>query len=109
MDQGNGAGLSNRVMGDTGGEENVTLSSNQIPAHGHPAACKTGAGDQYGPSGNIWAADAGGNLEYSTSHAATMNAAIISAAGGGQPHSNLQPYLAVNFCIALAGIFPSRS
>jgi microcystin-dependent protein len=109
MGQGSGAGLTARINGESAGLGNVTLANTQIPVHTHPAACSTGLGDQYVPSGNIWATDAGGNNEYATSHAAVMNATATGLAGGGQPHSNLQPYLVMNFCIALTGIFPSRS
>jgi len=108
---GQGLGLSVRDLGETGGAENVTLLASLIPAHTHAANCNSGMGDQYGPPGNFWATDAGGNNEYNA--AATPNMPMAAGAlgpiGGNRPHNNLQPYLVLNFCIALQGIFPPRS
>jgi microcystin-dependent protein len=111
MQQGQGAGLSDRVLGETSGTETVTLLASEIPAHTHAANCNSGMGDQYGPSGNFWATDAGGNFEYNAAATPniTMAAGALGPTGGNRPHNNLQPYLVLNFCIALLGIFPSRS
>jgi len=109
MHWGNGAGLSVRDIGETEGEATITLTSSQIPAHTHPVECNTGDGDDYGPPGRVWAPDAAANNEYATSTDSHMAPAAISTQGGGLPHNNLQPYLVMNFCIALEGLFPSRS
>lgn len=109
MNQGNGAGLSPRVIGETAGENTVTLLLTQLPTHSHSANCFSGVGDQYGPQNCIWATDAGGNNEYDSDGTSNMAPGALQNVGGGQPHNNLQPYLTVNFCIALTGIFPSRS
>ena len=107
---GNGPGLTVRDLGETGGEESVTLLSNQIPGHTHPARCTSGTGTDYGPAGDVWAADAGGNNEYGSGPiAGQMSASTVLPFGNGQPHNNLQPYLVLNYCIALQGIFPPRS
>lgn len=108
---GQGAGLSLRDLGETGGTETVTLLAAEIPAHTHAANCNSGMGDQYGPPGNFWATDAGGNDEYNAAATPniTMAAGALGPTGGNTPHSNLQPYLVLNFCIALQGIFPARS
>lgn len=106
---GQGAGLSPRVLGESGGTETVTLLASEIPAHTHPANCNSGTGDQFGPPGNVWATDAGGNNEYNASGTFDMAGGILEPVGGNQPHPNLQPYLVLNFCIALQGIFPSRA
>lgn len=101
---GQGPGLSNRVLGQTGGIENVTLLTTQIPAHTHTVSANTAAPTLGTPAGNLWAQ---GN--YSASGGSAMAAGDVGNAGGNQPHPNLSPYLVVNFCIALSGIFPSRN
>lgn len=106
---GQGSGLSPRFLGETGGEETVTLLISELPAHTHTPSCNSGTGDQYGPPGNVWATDAGGNNEYNSSGSSAMAPGAVGPAGGNQPHNNLQPYLVLNFCIALLGIFPSRA
>lgn len=109
MGSGDGPGLTPRVIGEEGGEENVTLLSTEIPAHTHAAVCNSGDGDQYDPAGHFWAQDVAGNAEYSTAGSSPMNAAALVPSGSSTPHTNLQPYLVANYCIALQGIFPSRS
>lgn len=105
-----GPGLTQRVIGQVGGEEAVTLLSGQIPGHTHPANCSSAVGTSYDPAGNVWSVDAGGNNEYGSGPiAGQMSSSATGVTGGGAPHSNVQPYLAVNFCIALTGIYPSRS
>lgn len=93
---GNGPGLTPRNLGESGGQESVTLTPNEIPAHVHGIqAAPEPHGD---PSGNILAA-------------ATQEKAGVShtgPAGGNQPHNNMQPYVAVNYIIATEGIYPSR-
>jgi microcystin-dependent protein len=108
--QGTGAGLSTYVMGQSSGVENVTLLSTQIPIHNHAVQCNTGGGNQASPANGYPAVESTGtSLEYSSAANNTMSPTMIENAGGGQPHTNIQPYLCVNFCIALVGIFPSRS
>jgi microcystin-dependent protein len=109
MHPGQGPGLSLRNLGESAGEDTVTLLATELPTHAHSANCNAGLGDQYGPPGNYWATDAGGNNEYDTSPTTTMAAGAVQIAGGGQPHNNLQPYLTLNFCIAMQGIYPARS
>jgi microcystin-dependent protein len=109
MHTGQGPGLSLRRLGDTGGEDTIALSASELPVHTHPTSSNSGMGDQYSPAGNFWATDAGGNFEYGASANTTMAAQAVQSAGGGEPHNNLQPYLALNFCIAMQGVFPARS
>jgi microcystin-dependent protein len=106
-----GADLRTYVPGSVGGSETVALQATQIPSHTHPVNCSTNAGNAYGPPGNVWAPDAGGNQEYAAAASGSdqMNVNSISSAGGGQPHNNLQPFAVLNYCIALTGIFPPRS
>ena len=106
--EGQGSGLTNRQLGAGGGVENPVLTVAQMPSHGHTlqgtssAATSTSpeamvpattAVDSYGPAGDPEA----------------MASGAIQNAGGGQGHLNMQPYLALNFCIALQGVFPSRN
>src|ERR1700677_2901613 len=97
----------NFPLGATGGEENHTLLVTELPAHAHGVEASSSAGNQLTAPGNFPAA-----LEtdaYSTARPTTVLGAGMSAVGGSQPHQNMQPLLVLNFCIALAGIFPSRS
>jgi len=109
---GQGPGLSLYDLGQTGGETTVTLLQSEMPSHSHSVTVNaySGAGTKVGPQGNVWAAGGGGRSEkmYTTSSNATMGG-VVTITGGNLPHNNLMPYLALNFCIALQGIFPPRS
>lgn len=102
--QGNGF-----VIGQSGGTISATLTTAQLPTHTHAAICSTNAGTVASPSGALWASDDNGNLPYSSGGGATMAPTAVTNTGEGLPHENRAPYLVVNFCIALSGIFPSRS
>jgi microcystin-dependent protein len=106
-----GTGLSNYVLGQIAGVENVTLLYNNMPAHTHLVNAVTSGGNQASPSGNYPAVESTGtSLNYSNAAPnATLNAAAVGTAGGSVPFSVVQPYLTVNFIIALQGIFPSRN
>ncbi len=109
---GTGPGLSSYVLGQAAGNESVTLNQQQMPQHNHLVNAIASGGNQAGPSGNLPAIESTGtSLDYSNSPPAgtTMNAQMIGIAGSSQPHTNIQPYLTVNFIIALTGIFPSRN
>jgi len=113
---GSGAGLSTYVIGENGGTENVTLLSNQMPIHNHLVNVNNQNGPNSDPTNGILAVgNTGGRTpaatyDYTTSAATgTLAPSAVSQAGGNVPHPNLQPFLTVNFIIALAGIFPSRS
>lgn len=110
VDFGSGTGLTPRNMGDAGGEQTVTLLASQMPAHTHTAQAGA-SGGQGSPLGNAWASGIRGRPPaYGPSGAnVAMSPSAISPAGGSQPHNNLMPYLCLNFCIALQGIFPPRS
>jgi microcystin-dependent protein len=113
--RGSGPGLTPRFLGSSFGTGNVTLQTNQMPAHGHavvaysqPDAARRGhapvAGGALSLLGTTTAARPFSNAAADTTLAPDM----LGPAGGGMPHENRQPYLAMNFCIALQGIFPSR-
>ena len=109
IDAGQGTGLSNYNLGDTGGADSVTLTLNQLAAHTHGALAFGRAGDNKSPSGADWAKPATDTPYGTSSPPGAMSAAATSAVGGGQPHENRQPYLVLNYIIALQGVFPSRS
>jgi microcystin-dependent protein len=106
--QGQGPGLSNRIIGESSGVESVTLTTNQFPAHSHAPQANSSASTAASPTGAVWAAWSGAQY---TDQAPTggRNAAAAGAAGGGQPHDNMSPFTAVNYIIALEGVFPSRN
>jgi microcystin-dependent protein len=109
---GQGPGLSLYDPGQTGGSATVTLLQSELPAHTHQARAASTSGNQGGPAGNVWAGAPGRTPppRFQTGAPNTaMSPSTIAAAGGSQPHNNRQPYLGVNFCIALQGVFPPRS
>ena len=109
--QGQGAGLTSYSVGEQNGVESVTLNSTEMPVHSHLVACNTGGGNQASPSGNLPAEESTGtSMDYTNAASnAFMSTGMVENAGSGLPHTNIQPVLCVNFIIALAGIFPSRS
>jgi len=97
------------VAGQSGGSAEVTLLTSQLPSHTHAVGCDANPGTLASPNGALWASDGAGNLPYSTGGGAVMAATAIGNSGDGHPHENEAPYLVLNFCIALTGIFPSRN
>lgn len=114
MHPGQGPGLSLHDLGETGGSETVTLLESEIPGHSHNAMCAGASveGDKNSPAGNVAAklpgaappayAPAGSGL-------VAMSYSALAPAGGDQPHNNMSPYLTLNFCIALQGVYPPRT
>ena len=103
--QGNGF-----ILAETGGVEEVTLTIQQIPSHTHPMIASTADGTQNNPENNVLATTPVGiTMLFEDPPSANMNASAISIVGGSQPHTNLQPYLAINFIISLFGIFPTQT
>lgn len=118
MHQGQGPGLSPRVIGESSGEENHTLIPNEMPQHQHlvSPACSAEDGDRAAaknsfPASPFFAAGGASVNAYAASASpnTAMGATNSAPAGGSQPHNNIQPMQVVNFCIALQGIFPSRN
>ncbi len=102
------------TLGQTGGQTAHTLTQSEMPAHQHllstnlAAASATTNADLGDPTGNYWANS--GKATWSTSPPnAAMHPSAVTNVGGSQPHNNMQPYLALNFIIALQGIFPSQT
>ena len=105
---GQGPGLSSYDLGQVGGTENTTLTINNMPGHNHTVAANGGDADSGKPSGRVLANSSATNFA-SAPDGTLMNPAMINNTGGSQPFSILGPYLTLNFCIALEGIFPSRN
>jgi microcystin-dependent protein len=94
------------ALGQVGGESTHTLSVAEIPAHTHTVSAGSGAPDRGSPAANFCAANPGA---YAAGSNAALAAAAVASAGGSQPHENEPPYLVINMCIALVGIFPSQT
>lgn len=95
-------------LGQKSGEETHTLSAAEMPQHDHALKASNDAGNQNSPGGNFFA-NAGTNIYGDPTNLTDLNSGTVSNTGGGQSHDNMQPYLALNFCIALQGLFPSRN
>jgi microcystin-dependent protein len=109
MHQGQGAGLPNNyILAESGGVETVTLTTQQIPIHTHPAMCHAGAGGATSavPTNAVWN-DSDVTQYTSLAPSGNMNAAALVGQGGSQPHENESPFLCINYIISLFGIFPS--
>lgn len=120
-----GPGLSNYQLGQRGGQEQVALTQNEMPSHSHGASTTVNVtangqganGNQDGPAGNVWANKPRGAQYSNVAPNVTMAAGALSAtaattvapAGGSQAHENRPPYVAINYIIALQGVFPSRN
>jgi microcystin-dependent protein len=99
-----GAGF---TLGQLGGEQNHTLISSEMPQHTHSAAASSAPANAGGAQGNFWAN--GNQPAYASSANVTLSPATVNNIGGSQPHNNMAPYLVLNFCIALVGIYPSQN
>ncbi|MDB6124193.1 MAG: phenylacrylic acid decarboxylase [Pedosphaera sp.] len=117
ISEGQRPGLSIYDLGQTGGEEAVTLNSTQIPPHTHSVNCNgtQGAQFQHGtkadPAGSFPATQSAGSGIYQTTATggAIMNPQMVGIGGGGLGHENHQPYLVLNYIICLQGVFPPRT
>jgi microcystin-dependent protein len=112
---GTAAGLAPITLGQVGGEATVTLTTAQLPVHSHALNAQGTAANSQDPSAGFLAVqrddayqhNAGGTINGAT--ATTLAPAALASSGGSQPHANQSPYLVLNACIALAGIFPSQN
>ncbi|HEX2684207.1 MAG TPA: tail fiber protein [Ferruginibacter sp.] len=102
-----GQGISNYIIGESGGVETVTLTTQQIPVHTHtPGGSNSGTAET--PANNFW-----GNTSTAKPYGVTppnqvMNPATIGIAGSSQPHNNMIPFLCINYIISLFGIYPTQ-
>lgn len=107
---GQGSGLSLHDLGETGGSETVTLLPSEMPAHSHSWSCSNTDSISQGPTGNKFAGGVGGIAMYAVpGPVQPMAFQTLTPAGGSLPHNNMMPYLTLNFCIALQGVFPPRT
>jgi len=114
MQQGQGPGLSQRFLGEVGGEQNVTLLVTEIPSHNHSASAGPNTTQLPTPVNNVWTSGlkTGPSLYTPTGtggNDVAMNPLATSVTGSSLPHNNMMPFLTLNFCIALQGIFPPRT
>jgi microcystin-dependent protein len=111
MHPGQGPGLSLHDLGETGGSDTVTLLQSEMPAHSHNLGASVRDGTVRSPGGQLVAKGVGVNM-YAPAASAPLvqfSTNVVTPAGGDQPHNNLMPYLTLNFCIAMQGVFPPRT
>jgi microcystin-dependent protein len=112
MQPGQGQGLSLRDLGEMSGVESITLLVSEIPLHTHALQANDFQADQTVPSPvRSLGESQGGNLYVQPNPPPALSLMAFQAlppAGGGLPHNNMQPYLTLNFCIAMQGVFPAR-
>ncbi len=111
MHPGQGPGLSLHDLGETGGSETVTLLQSEMPSHNHTMRASSDDGDQLQPTPARSFARSIDGSAYIASNAGLVQLSpqVLAPTGGDQPHNNMMPYLTLNFCIALQGVFPPRS
>ena len=113
LQSGQGAGLSLYDLGQSGGEQAVTLTPSQMPAHQHTANADNNDPQVDNPANQTWAVPGAGrglNLYHPNAGSSPqMNPQALSVSGGNLPHNNMPPYQTLNFCIALQGIYPPRN
>jgi microcystin-dependent protein len=113
MHPGQGPGLSLHDLGEIGGSETVGLLESEIPAHAHQMSVSSQLGlenlPNVGGNGQLFAMGDGINLYGTATNLVAMSFQALPPAGGDQPHNNMMPYLTLNFCIALQGVFPPRT
>jgi microcystin-dependent protein len=108
MHPGQGQGLSLHDLGEAGGAETVTLLQSEIPGHAHTMNASEADGIERTPAGQLLATGIAIS-QYQTPAARTnLSPQAVAPAGGDAPHNNMQPYLTLQFCIALQGVFPPR-
>jgi microcystin-dependent protein len=105
--QGQGPGLTDRIIGETGGQANVTLATTEMPSHGHTLQVSSSPADRSNAAGSFFAVPP--DPVYLGGTTGSTDPRTAQIAGGGLPHNNLSSYLALNFCIAMQGIFPTRN
>ena len=109
LHMGQGPGLTQRVLGERSGEELHTLTITEMPAHTHTLAADSSVATADKPDSMVPARNGAGIPQYSATPTVAMSPSTVGASGGNQPHNTMQPYLCVNFVIALQGIYPSHS
>ncbi len=108
MHHGQGPGLSLRDLGESSGSTTVSLLTSEIPFHNHTLRVANDSGLQSHPTGAVVARSPVYKESPAPALATQLAASAVSPTGNNQPHNNMQPYLTLNFCIALQGVFPPR-
>ena len=106
---GTGPGLTPRIIGRETGSEDVTLSANDLPQHGHAFQASTDSASETRPAGNTLAGNTAIDVYSSNGATHAMAATSTTQAGGGQSHPNVQPFLCIHYIVALFGTYPSRT
>jgi microcystin-dependent protein len=111
MHPGQGPGLSLHDLGEIGGSQTVSLLQSEMPGHTHPINCVSGriSGQVGTPGGNLLAVSASNAYFTGANPSMALNPSAVAPAGSGQPHNNMMPYLTLNICIALQGVYPPRT
>jgi microcystin-dependent protein len=109
MHPGQGPGLSLHDLGETGGSEFVTLLESEMPLHTHAFQYSNTDSGVQTPAGQLLAGGVGVGQYAAPGPLVQMNPNVVAPVGGDQPHNNMMPYLTLNFCIALQGVFPPRT
>ncbi len=114
LHHGQGSGLSLYSLGQTGGSQTVTLLNSEMPAHTHVARANDSDGLSPLPTGNAWSGPGADRdiFWYNDANSGStvqMSPLALNVAGSSFPHNNMMPYLTINICIALQGVFPARS
>ena len=104
LHQGNGF-----ILAETGGAEEVTLTTQQIPVHNHALVVSLDAGTTNNAASNLFSASASVDMYIEQSGDVQLNAGTVTPVGGSQPHTNIQPFLCISFIISLFGILPTQS
>ncbi len=108
LHQGTGPGLSARRLGSKGGEETVTLTTNQLASHSHDWNANTADATGAAPAGKVTAGTSSPQIYNQADQSVDFASSAIAVSGGSRPHTNLMPTLCVNFIVSLYGIYPSR-
>jgi microcystin-dependent protein len=109
MHPGRGPGLTDRRLGQRGGTETVTLTEAQMPQHNHTEFGEDASARANTSQNNAFSGPRNNDVYAPSANLVAMNPNMIGNTGGSQAHNNMQPYLTINFCIALVGLYPSRS
>ena len=109
LSQGTGSGLSTRVIGEQGGTEMVTLTTQQIPNHQHALVATASVGSLSSPANATAAQGPQIQLYIEDAQDSNMAAGAVGMAGGNKPHDNMMPYICINYIISLYGVFPSQT
>lgn len=98
------------TLGEAAGSTSVTINQQQMPQHTHVLQASSAGATETAPASDKVLAASGNYEAYRpVSNATTLHPQTVSSVGGSQPHNNMQPYLVLNFCIALVGVFPSQT